>query len=52
MAYSSYLEEHIETELTNAIADATLKHPNDAVEYIGHYLLKIVQDDAKNKEVF
>eukprot|EP00483_Globobulimina_turgida_P010573 UN10594 len=50
MAYSSYLEEHVQSELTKAIVDCTIINPSDPVEYIGHYLLKIVQDDAKNKK--
>eukprot|EP01083_Nonionella_stella_P223822 797249_1 len=50
MAYSSYLQEHVQIELTKAIADASIKNPKDPVEYLGNYLLKIVEDDAKKKQ--
>eukprot|EP01083_Nonionella_stella_P064841 169371_1 len=50
MAYSSYLQEHIQTELTKAIAEAAIKGPKDAVDFIGNYLLKIVDDDANAKK--
>ena len=49
--YSDYLEEHVKTELTEAVANAALKSPKDAVDYIGNYLLKTVQDDANKKKV-
>ena len=52
MSYSAYLEEHIQSQLTKAIADATIQNPKDAVDYIGNYLLKIVKDDTKTKLVY
>jgi len=51
MSYSAYLEEHVQTQLTKAIAAATLQNPKDAVDFIGQYLLKIVDDDAKSKQI-
>eukprot|EP00486_Rosalina_sp_Unknown_P009267 CAMPEP_0201580364 /NCGR_PEP_ID=MMETSP0190_2-20130828/43682_1 /ASSEMBLY_ACC=CAM_ASM_000263 /TAXON_ID=37353 /ORGANISM="Rosalina sp." /LENGTH=126 /DNA_ID=CAMNT_0048016267 /DNA_START=21 /DNA_END=401 /DNA_ORIENTATION=- len=48
--YSAYLEEHIQLELTKAIREATIQNPKDAVDFIGSYLLKIVEDDAKSKQ--
>ena len=49
--YSAYLEEHVQTELTKAISEATIQNPKDAVDFIGNYLIKIVEDDSKSKEV-
>merc|ERR1719420_1756094 len=50
MSYSAYLEEHVQAQLTKAIAAATLQNPKDAVDFIGQFLLKIVEEDAKSKE--
>jgi len=48
--YSAYLQEHVQTELTKAIAEATIRQPKDTVDFIGNYLLQIVEDNAKRKQ--
>jgi len=50
MAYSAYLDEHIQGHLTTAIAEASIRNPKDAVDFIANFLLKIVDDDALRKE--
>merc|ERR1719295_1120308 len=55
MAYSAYLDEHIQGHLTKAIAEASIRNPKDAVDFIANFLLKIVDDDAlskKKKEIY
>ena len=49
--YSAYLEDHVQLELTKAITEATIQNPKDPVDFIASYLLKIVRDNAKSKEV-
>ena len=51
MAYSAYLDEHIQGHLTTAIAEASIRNPKDSVDFIANFLLKIVDDDAINKKV-
>ena len=51
MAYSAYLDEHIQGHLTTAIAEASIRNPKDAVDFIANFLLKIVEDDALSKKV-
>jgi len=50
MAYSAYLDEHIQGHLTTAIAEASIRNPKDAVDFIANFLLKIVDDDASSKK--
>ena len=51
MSYAEYLRQHIHDHLQCAIAEAAVRKPDDAIEFIGNYLLKIVSDDYKVKKV-
>ena len=47
--FAKYLDENITDALTSAIADATINNAQDPVDYIGRYLLKILDDQKQNK---
>ena len=48
---SDYLKEHIHEALTKALSEAVVNKPTDPIDFVGNYLLKIVNENKVKDEV-